>query len=336
MAAAKPKATAKKTTVQKAAKPVAKAPAAKKVAAKKVAAKKVVAKKLAAKPAVKVFQFYTEAWQREVLDPAFVPLDNAKDAGNELREVALFERLLKDGSAKDAPLWGAVSWQFTEKTGLKGAELLKQVADNPGHDVYFCNTYASNEATFHNTWMQGVTEFPQFLAVAQAVFKAAGLDESELTSVHPSTSYSRGNYFVASPKFWALYLTFVRQVLAAAEKKLPAAVLNVLHTKLPDPRGVYQGATYVPLIVERLFSYFMHKHGKGLKSFKLVLPKAEAELNVHQKLLREMKNVAHQTKSPWMAACWVNYRNLYLAQNNSKAWCAKYLRVVTPAEVRFA
>lgn len=336
MAAAKPKATAKKTTVQKAAKPVAKAPAAKKVAAKKVAAKKVVAKKLAAKPAVKVFQFYTEAWQREVLDPAFVPLDSAKDAGNELREVALFERLLKDGSAKDAPLWGAVSWQFTEKTGLKGAELLKQVADNPGHDVYFCNPYASNEATFHNTWMQGVTEFPQFLAVAQAVFKAAGLDESELTSVHPSTSYSRGNYFVASPKFWALYLTFVRQVLAAAEKKLPAAVLNVLHTKLPDPRGVYQGATYVPLIVERLFSYFMHKHGKGLKSFKLVLPKAEAELNVHQKLLREMKNVAHQTKSPWMAACWVNYRNLYLAQNNSKAWCAKYLRVVTPAEVRFA
>ena len=34
-------------------------------------------------------------------------------------------------------------------------------------------------------------------------------------------------------------------------------------------------------------------------------------------------------------ACWVNYRNLYLSQTNSKAWCEKYLRNITPTEVRF-
>jgi hypothetical protein len=51
--------------------------------------------------------------------------------------------------------------------------------------------------------------------------------------------------------------------------------------------------------------------------------------------LREMKDVAHRTQSAWLAACWVNYRNLYLSQTNTKAWCEKYLRVITPTEVRF-
>jgi hypothetical protein len=31
----------------------------------------------------------------------------------------------------------------------------------------------------------------------------------------------------------------------------------------------------------------------------------------------------------------VNYRNLYLSQTNTKAWCEKYLRLITPTEVRF-
>ena len=306
-----------------------------KTAAKPAAANRASAAKKAA-PVLKVFQFYAEAWQRELLDPAFVALDAGKLVSSELREVAVAGQLQQDAMTKGLPLWGVVSWQFTEKTGLKGRDFVKQIADNPGHDVYFCNPYLSDEAAFHNTWLQGATEFDQFLPLVQAVFKAAGLDMAELTAVQPSASYSRGNYLVATPKFWAAYLSFVGQVLAAAEKKLPPAVRKLMHTVVADPRGVYGGATYVPFILERLFGYFMHKNGKGLKAFKLTLPKAEAGLNVHQKLLREMKNVAHQTKSPWLAACWVNYRNLYLGQSNSKAWCTKYLRAITPTDVHFS
>jgi hypothetical protein len=48
-----------------------------------------------------------------------------------------------------------------------------------------------------------------------------------------------------------------------------------------------------------------------------------------------MKDVAHKTKSPWLAACWVNYRNLYLSQTNGAEWCKRYLRNITPTEVKF-
>ena len=38
----------------------------------------------------------------------------------------------------------------------------------------------------------------------------------------------------------------------------------------------------------------------------------------------------------WLAACWVNYRNLYLMQVNGKEWCDKYLRSITPTEITFS
>jgi hypothetical protein len=105
---------------------------------------------------------------------------------------------------------------------------------------------------------------------------------------------------------------------------------------MADDRNLHPGATYVPFIVERLFPVFMRSEGKDLKAYKIALPERERELNVHLKLLREMKDVAHRTQSAWLAACWVNYRNLYLSQTNGKAWCEKYLRNITPTEVRFA
>jgi hypothetical protein len=52
-------------------------------------------------------------------------------------------------------------------------------------------------------------------------------------------------------------------------------------------------------------------------------------------LLREMKDVAHRTQSAWLAACWVNYRNLYLGQTQPKLWIQKHLRAITPTEIKF-
>ena len=54
------------------------------------------------------------------------------------------------------------------------------------------------------------------------------------------------------------------------------------------------------------------------------------------KLLREMKDVAHRTKSAWLGVCWVNYRNLYLTQVNGKEWSVKNLRAITPTDIKFS
>lgn len=296
---------------------------------------------LAKKPAgslqssLRLFQIYYEPWQKELLDPNFAALDNSKNK-SELMEFSVFEQLSKSDYVKGAELWGALSWRFTEKTGMSGADWVKNIQANPGCDIYYCDPYPVNEALFHNMWTHGETCHPQFLALCQAIFQVAGLPAEELTSVSPSNEFSAANYFVGSPKFWAAYLPWVAGILSAANKKLPPKVRDLMHSKQADDRDLHNGATYVPFIVERLFPIFMRTAGKSLKSFKITLPERERELNVHLKLLREMKDVAHKTKSAWLVACWVNYRNLYLTQTNTKEWCNKYLRSITPTDIKFS
>lgn len=330
LAANKPETPARAQTGQGA--PVAQAPDA------PIDAK--LEKKLASNPPralnspIRIFQIYFEAWQRELLDPAFYPLDNSRGT-SELMEFDVFEQLQRNAATKGATLWGALSWRFGEKTGMQGAEWVKQIVDHPGSDVYYCNPHPHNEGLFHNMWMQGETAHPQFLEVVKAFFTAVGMDEKDLSSIHASTAYSAANYFVASPRFWERYIAFVRKSLAAADKRMPPDLRDLMHSRTADDRNLHAGATYVPFIVERLFPIFMATEGKDLKAHKIALPEREREMNVHLKLLREMKDVAHKTQSAWLAACWVNYRNLYMSQTNGKAWCEKYLRAITPTEVRF-
>jgi hypothetical protein len=283
---------------------------------------------------IRIFQIYFEGWQRELLDPAFYPLDNSRGK-SELMEFNVFEQLQRNAATQGASLWGALSWRFGEKTGMQGADFVKQIVDHPGSDVYFCNPHPYNEALYHNMWAQGEVSHPQFLELTRLFYAAAGLDDKDLKAVEPSKNFSAANYFVATPKFWDLFIPFIKRVLVAADKKLDPKVRDLIHSPVADDKGLHAGATYIPFIVERLFMTFMRTEGKDLKAYKIALPERERELNVHLKLLREMKDVAHKTQSAWLAACWVNYRNLYLSQTNGKAWCEKYLRAITPTEVRF-
>jgi len=283
---------------------------------------------------IRIFQIYFESWQRELLDPAFYPLDNGRST-SELMEFNVFEQLQRNAATQGVALWGALSWRFTEKTGMQGSELVKQIVEHPDYDVYFCNPHPYNEALYHNMWVQGEVSHPQFLELARLFYAAAGLDDKELRTIEASGSFTAANYFVASPKFWDLFIPFVKRVLVAADKALDPRVRDRLHSKVADDKGLHAGATYVPFIVERLFTTFMRSEGKGLRSYKVALPERERELNVHLKLLREMKDVAHRTQSAWLAACWVNYRNLYMSQTNGKEWCEKYLRAITPIEIKF-
>ena len=91
----------------------------------------------------------------------------------------------------------------------------------------------------------------------------------------------------------------------------------------------------MPHIVERLFSLFLATEGAEFKAYKYAAnPRAGAQ--AHLRLLREMKDVAHRTRSAWLAACWLNYRNLYLASAHDRAWVEKYLKAVTPTQVKFS
>lgn len=283
---------------------------------------------------LRIFQIHYESWQKQLLDPAFISLDNAKST-SELLEFDVFLRLFKSDYVKDAKLWGALSWRFAEKTGLSGQDLIKSIQANPGYDVYFCNPVPENEALYHNMWLQGEISHPQFLGLLQAVFKVTGLPLDALIGIESIEKCSVANYFVGTAKFWETYLSWVQNFLNLANKQLPPNVRDLMHSSVADDRGLHGGATYVPFIIERLFPLFMKIHSEQLKGFKISLPERERELNVHVRLLREMKEMAHRTKSAWLAACWVNYRNLYLMQTKGKDWCQNNLNNITPREIKF-
>jgi hypothetical protein len=284
---------------------------------------------------LRIFQIYYQPWQLELLDAQFIPLDNSQSR-SELLELDVFQRLLKSDQVKGVELWGALSWRFGEKTQLSGVDLVQQIKTHPGYDVYYCNPEVINEALFHNLWLQGEVSHPDFLLLCRAFFEATDLPLEELTNIASSQLYSSTNSFVATTHFWQIYLKWITDLLNLANKKLSPHFRDMLHSSKADDRGLHKGATYVPFIVERLFPVFMKTAGKDLRGFKIALAKREDQLNVHLRLLRDMKDMAHKTKSHWLASCWMNYRNLYLSQVQTKDWCAKYLPTLSPAAIMFA
>lgn len=283
----------------------------------------------------KIFQIFYEPMQRELLDPAFIPLDN-RGKPSQYLEFDLFGRLAISDQVENVPLWGALSWRFTEKTGLSGANLLHIIEENPGQDVYFCNPYPKHEALFHNLWVQGETAHPRFLELSRAFLLAADLPVQETEVIWPSSIYSSANYFVGTPAFWKSYLGFVSKAIRRADAALPVEIKAQLESTEADDRNIHSGSSYMPFIVERLFPLFLRSVGKDLKAFKIPLPVLEEELDVHLRLLRQMKDEAHRSKSVWLAACWANYRSLYFTQQHGADWTRKYLRAVTPLEFKFA
>lgn len=281
---------------------------------------------------LRIFQIYYEPWQKDLLDPNYAAIDNS-DLKSELAEFLILDKLSKSDYVKGAQLWGALSWRFTERTGMTSADWIRAIENNRGKDVYYCDPMPINEALFHNLWLQGETTHPQFLDLTKAFFKATELPEEYLTSIASSEEFATANYFVGSPKFWSAYLPWVTNVLAAANKKMAPKLRDLMHSKMTE--GPHKGLSYVPFILERLFPVFLKTAGKDLSHTKILLPAVENQLNVHLKLLREVKNLAHNTKSAWLAAVWVNYRNLYFMQTNGKDWCSKYLRSITPTDIKF-
>jgi len=75
--------------------------------------------------------------------------------------------------------------------------------------------------------------------------------------------------------------------------------------------------------------------GSTLKSMRLAPPTGEKRLNADLRRLREMKDIAHRTKSVWLASCWMHYRNSYFLNVIDRAWCKKHLPALTRESIQF-
>jgi hypothetical protein len=282
---------------------------------------------------IRVFQMYSESWQRELLDSAFYALDVSRVDQHTL-DLSVWTQLQGNPATQGAQLWGAVSWRFVERTGMTGADWVRQIESQPGADVYFSSVDGQNEGVFHNPWLQAETQYVRFMEMARAFFEANGLPLEQLSAISPSPLAATGGMLVGSTAFWAAYIPWLRKLLVTADKRMTPALRDLIHAPIPEMDPVGQ-LSYLPVIIDRLLPVFLRTEGQAFKATRIALPERDRELNVHQKLLREMKDVAHRTQSAWLAACWVNYRNLYLGQTQNKPWIQKYLRSITPTEIKF-
>ena len=283
---------------------------------------------------VRIFQIHYRPEQIAKLDPAFIPFDNT-GVKDPFLEFGVFKRLHASSATEGADLWGALSWKFGQKTLMPGADLLKQIDDHPGCDVYYCNHNPEIEALFQNLWMQGQTRHPGLLDLAQAIFRKARLDVELCLRVEPVTSFATANFFVATPRFWESYLAFIDRVLKPALSD-PVLGPEILSNRA-DPRSLHMGASYLPFIVERLFDVFLSSpDGQSFKSMKYTIPSKEAQLSTHHHLLRQMKQAAWQTRSVWLLQCWYGYRNLYLELQNGTEWATAHIAAITPDKILFS
>jgi hypothetical protein len=286
-------------------------------------------------PKVSIWQIFFRANQITQLDPAMEPLDNSRHH-DEALEFAVFQRLQASGQTQAFGHWGALSWKFTQKTGMTGRALLEAVRQAPEVDVFYMNPYPYNEALHVSPWWQGETAHPDFLKVSEAFLCGARLDSSVCHRLTPGPDYSVCNFFVGSARFWEQYLGFVERTLALAEQHMPEDLRHKMHTSDADWRGMHHQSTYVPFVVERLFGVFLQSEaGKGLKARQLPCPLGEAGMDAELTHLREAKRVALMTKSARVLQDWQRMRKLYFERRYGAAWCQRYLERVMSAEVLF-
>ena len=116
---------------------------------------------------------------------------------------------------------------------------------------------------------------------------------------------------------------------------MSATARAMIYSAAADRKAMHAGASYMPFIVERLFGVYLSQVSEKCKIQKFSCEQQEKKMNVHLRLLRQMKDVAISSKSLWLATCWVNYRNVYMQQLHGADWCKRYLREITPVQVKF-
>jgi len=259
-------------------------------------------------PDIRVFQIFFNPSQIERLAKEFVPFDNCGQT-DPLLEVGVFRRLYGSPAVEGADYWGAVSWKFSQKSGISAADWLAFMNDNPGHDVYFCNPNPDIEALFENPWIQGETAHPNFLSVSHAVLKTLGFTLDFLTEPVHSKYVCTANYFVGNQRFWNAYHQFLDAICKAIDA-LPPATRNVLCNVSADPKRVHNNATYLPFFMERLFGLFLAQHESSLSSLKMMFDYPTTEEGQHLENLRCAKDHAVDLRSNALMKVWSDYRRL--------------------------
>lgn len=166
----------------------------------------------------KIFQIYYSEDTKNIIDPAFIPLDNMKNERPDWREYWPIRNYLLKHELEDDVMYGFFSPKFKEKTGIEGRAAVSFIENlNPEVDVVNFSPFYAQAVFFQNVLEQAYSVhksgFDNLLKSFSEVFPGASIGSIVNTSV--DTIYC--NYFVARKDFWIKWLSVCEEVYKLAE-----------------------------------------------------------------------------------------------------------------------
>jgi hypothetical protein len=205
---------------------------------------------------ISVHQIHYRQDQISLLDPAFLPYDNAANGTSDWCEWRVIREAYHGDLHKRANFVGFVSWKFKKKTGVSGEALLSFIRKHPGFDVYFVNPYHNAIVTwgFRNIWEEAEQWHTGIKPLTEDLFKRLEyrIDLNTFVSRCEETCYC--NYWIANRRFWDAFMTFAEPVANCLECGLSGKQREFLET---SRRTTKQGVSFRPFIMERLFTTFL-------------------------------------------------------------------------------
>lgn len=199
----------------------------------------------------------------------FLPLIREENLRPEWREFQILIDVYRSGKYLENDYTGIFSPKFNLKCKISGEQFLEFIHVQSGKDVYFINPFPQIAYWSFNVWMQGEHAHPGLSNSAQNLLDACGISMkiSDIPRQGPNTlAYS--NFWVGSREFWQKYVGGLLVPIAEFLENNPmhpAAISVMSKTTHTQP------ATFLPFIIERLFSSYLSVNPKwAIGAYKIV------------------------------------------------------------------
>jgi hypothetical protein len=169
-----------------------------------------------------IFQIFHDEAGRGQLDPGFDALDNSASPKPDWREYWAIRNFFQSGSVNEDELYGFVSTDFGEKTGLTAQAVHQFIGNNPGHEAYTFSPSTQESACYLNVFEHGNRLNPGFIELAEAFVREIQLDVDLRTLAMDARSTVYRNHIVAKPSFWQTWFALTEKLFELVEDEQSA------------------------------------------------------------------------------------------------------------------
>jgi hypothetical protein len=168
---------------------------------------------------LRIFQIYYSAQTRELLDEAYIPLDNLSNERPDWREYWPIRTYFLKNPPVARDYYGFLSPSFNAKTGLSAQTVLDFVHAHLGTaDVLLFSPFFDQIAFFLNQCEQGTGAHKTSAAAFEQSLASIAPGFSMTDTVGCSRNTVFCNYFIASGAFWSEWLGRCEIIFDCAER----------------------------------------------------------------------------------------------------------------------